>query len=1187
MSYILTSARHRLQREIMQSAMNIREEAVVDLKVDDTDAAAKWENNKQRIKEIQTELKALREAGENGSEGYKALQRELSGVKAEQTALKHDIDLSTASINQMQSALSYWVNQAKKAEQGSEEWINATKKIDEIRPVLNDARQELNSFGVEVEKQPSMWENFKVSVLSVFTGVGLLELFKSAAGAVVDFGKEIFEITARFEKYLAVLTQATGSHETAKKAMEDIKELAKTTPMSVDELTESYVKYANRGLQPTMQEMKAMADVAAVSGKSFEQLTEALLDGATGQNERFKELGIQAESMGDKVQLSFKGTEITVDKSLEGMNEAMLYFQTNAEGVAGATDVMAGTMEGKMNNLGDAFDAFKLVIGDALIPVFKFFLDLAADGMDLITDLISGQSELSDSSSALGMIWDGLVRVFQAVWDVLLAVGETIIDTISSLGSFHQSVGTATATGWLLEAVLDAIALAVRAVGAVLIGAVGGVQALYDSFNAIINKGKELINIFSPGTFKIDPAASFDTVAKNAEANLKKIEGLFVGTYDKAEQKAKSTNANITATENAENNKQVANNQKANDTKAAANKKAADQKAKDEAALTKKLEDMQIKAIADDTKRAIAKADLDYKRELDGINKSKASKATKDKAIEAAEKLHTAAIAKINSDARKKEEKEEAAAKKKAAAEQKKKEQEEKKYRDDRLKASKKLLDDEFKAAVANAKIDLALTKENSQAMWDAKKKLLDIENAHKNRLLQQEAAAEKARIQESIAENNRRNLEILASTGQTNMLLIADNAAMAAQISAIDNRLNAEIKLNDQNTQTAKTNLNREANAARRQNNEEFYSALNTAMTGDMNAFMAFLQKKNQSEATSLQKRLQDNMTHIKGVGDAMTTAVNELIKLNADYTQKKLDNLKKEYDTNIAKLEAEYDKGLITEEELEAGKLAIQNDYDAKNAELKRKEFERNKKLQIANALIAGSMAVLSALATPPFFVGLALAVTAAAKTAIDINKIKNQKFEGARGGVFKNAGVAQGSRHGSSYGEGGIAMYDRHTGEEVGEIEGGEPVMVLSRNTYRNNKPVIDRLLNSSLYRNGAPIHLERGGMFNVTGANAYRNRMYAQGGVISYESGDSGGIADDGSTAQSNAVIAENKKIQNEMKAFQERTAKATEDIAKTLSQHTGILNAIKDKDPGTSTILHAIDRIKLNVFKASA
>lgn len=166
---------------------NMREEAIVDLKVDDSEATTKWAENKERIKEINSELRKLKEAGEAGSEGYKALQTELRDVKNEQKDLVHNIDLSQASINQMQAALSHWTREAKNAEKGSEEWIAATKQIDEIKPVLSEAQHELKSFGTEVEKQPSLWDNMKVSVMSVFTGTAIWDMAKAAGAAILDW----------------------------------------------------------------------------------------------------------------------------------------------------------------------------------------------------------------------------------------------------------------------------------------------------------------------------------------------------------------------------------------------------------------------------------------------------------------------------------------------------------------------------------------------------------------------------------------------------------------------------------------------------------------------------------------------------------------------------------------------------------------------------------------------------------------------------------------------------------------------------------------------------------------------------------------------------------------------------------------------------------------------------------------
>jgi hypothetical protein len=47
----------------------------------------------------------------------------------------------------------------------------------------------------------------------------------------------------------------------------------------------------------------------------------------------------------------------------------------------------------------------------------------------------------------------------------------------------------------------------------------------------------------------------------------------------------------------------------------------------------------------------------------------------------------------------------------------------------------------------------------------------------------------------------------------------------------------------------------------------------------------------------------------------------------------------------------------------------------------------------------------------------------------------------------------------------------------------MEGNEPYMILSKNTYGNNKAIIDKLLYTSMHRNGAPI-LANGGVISTT-------------------------------------------------------------------------------------------------------
>ncbi|KOY86050.1 hypothetical protein AD998_07730 [bacterium 336/3] len=80
-------------------------------------------------------------------------------------------------------------------------------------------------------------------------------------------------------------------------------------------------------------------------------------------------------------------------------------------------------------------------------------------------------------------------------------------------------------------------------------------------------------------------------------------------------------------------------------------------------------------------------------------------------------------------------------------------------------------------------------------------------------------------------------------------------------------------------------------------------------------------------------------------------------------------------------------------------------------------------------------------------------------------------------------KGAMVPQGSSHA----QGGISLIDNSTGMHLGEMEGGEPIMILSKATYANNKSIVDALLDSSLHRAGAPVYkrFAEGGIIDAQG------------------------------------------------------------------------------------------------------
>ncbi len=214
----------------------------------------------------------------------------------------------------------------------------------------------------KIKKEASGLKKIFLTAGAAFAGIFAVGVIKSA-------GQRIFDITKKYQKYNTVLKVALGSQKEASKTMALIEQTAKDTIYSVDELTSSYIKFANRGMKPTRNEIIAIADLAASQGKSFDQLTEAILDAQTGEFERLKEFGIKASSSGTKVMLSFKGVNKEIDKTPEAINKAIIELG-KMKGVAGANKEQMKDLAGLVSNIGDKTEKFLSNIGKRLTGLF-------------------------------------------------------------------------------------------------------------------------------------------------------------------------------------------------------------------------------------------------------------------------------------------------------------------------------------------------------------------------------------------------------------------------------------------------------------------------------------------------------------------------------------------------------------------------------------------------------------------------------------------------------------------------------------------------------------------------------------------------------------------------------------------------------------------------------------------------
>lgn len=204
-----------------------------------------------------------------------------------------------------------------------------------------------------------------------FAGGNLLaNVFSFAAAKAGDLLGRIIDVTGQFQKYMAVLGNTLGSKSAAQRDLGMLQDLAAQTNYSMMELTDGYVKLVNRGMKPTRDELMQLADLANSTGKSYDQLVEAILDAQTGQFERLKEFGITASKSGDKVKFSFKGVTKEVQFTSNAIGDYIKGLG-KLEGVTGSTAEISKTLTGQISNLGDAWDSMLNNMGKRSDGVFN------------------------------------------------------------------------------------------------------------------------------------------------------------------------------------------------------------------------------------------------------------------------------------------------------------------------------------------------------------------------------------------------------------------------------------------------------------------------------------------------------------------------------------------------------------------------------------------------------------------------------------------------------------------------------------------------------------------------------------------------------------------------------------------------------------------------------------------------
>ena len=325
-------------------------------------------------------------------------------------------------------------------------------------------------------------------------------------GAAIGVGKGIIQTTSEFQKYTAVLTNALGSTNLAKKSMSEIQKFAAATPFSVNELTDSFVKMNNYGIRLTMSDMTKMGDLASSVGKGFGQLTEAIADSVVGENERLKEFGIKAKKMGDSTIYTFKGVSTQIKNNSKDIKNYILSLG-DLSGVKGTMSSISGTIGGQLSNLGDNISMLFAKIGNGSSSAITTIITNISNLITKIGNLYDWLTGSSTSVNAFKAVVITLTAAF-AAYNLVSAISIarlTLTTWWTGMSTAAIVLNTLVTEGWSAAFLALNMVMEANIIGLIVTGIVALVAAImvcwdkFEGFRGVVMGVFEVVKKYVMG----------------------------------------------------------------------------------------------------------------------------------------------------------------------------------------------------------------------------------------------------------------------------------------------------------------------------------------------------------------------------------------------------------------------------------------------------------------------------------------------------------------------------------------------------------------------------------------------------------------------------------------------------------------------------------------------------------------